>query len=153
MESGSAHIPRPAMTCTCLHITRYAHESRLHQRYTGTITLFLHSLQSPNKRLITSFWCSYTQVPTRSCIPPWFAHGLVSLHSMHVFLHADLKFLREFPCWTACHWCFFLFSDFLFKFLVIGSAGTGKSCLLHQFIESKCKYSQSFTNYYVKIIL
>lgn len=32
------------------------------------------------------------------------------------------------------------FSDFLFKFLVIGSAGSGKSCLLHQFIESKCKY-------------
>uniref|UniRef100_A0A7N4PLV3 Ras-related protein Rab-4 n=1 Tax=Sarcophilus harrisii TaxID=9305 RepID=A0A7N4PLV3_SARHA len=29
--------------------------------------------------------------------------------------------------------------DFLFKFLVIGSAGTGKSCLLHQFIENKCK--------------
>ncbi|XP_057244731.1 ras-related protein Rab-4B-like, partial [Malurus melanocephalus] len=28
--------------------------------------------------------------------------------------------------------------DFLFKFLVIGSAGTGKSCLLHHFIESKC---------------
>lgn len=32
-------------------------------------------------------------------------------------------------------------SDFLFKFLVIGSAGTGKSCLLHQFIENKCKFS------------
>ncbi|NXK01430.1 RAB4B protein, partial [Corythaixoides concolor] len=29
--------------------------------------------------------------------------------------------------------------DFLFKFLVIGSAGTGKSCLLHQFIENKCE--------------
>lgn len=30
-------------------------------------------------------------------------------------------------------------ADFLFKFLVIGSAGTGKSCILHQFIEKKCK--------------
>ena len=30
--------------------------------------------------------------------------------------------------------------DFLFKFLVIGSAGAGKSCILHQFIENKCKY-------------
>lgn len=30
--------------------------------------------------------------------------------------------------------------DFLFKFLVIGSAGTGKSCLLHQFIENKCEF-------------
>ncbi|ELW68087.1 Ras-related protein Rab-4A [Tupaia chinensis] len=28
-------------------------------------------------------------------------------------------------------------ADFLFKFLVIGNAGTGKSCLLHQFIERK----------------
>jgi hypothetical protein len=35
--------------------------------------------------------------------------------------------------------CAFEFLDFLFKFLVIGSAGTGKSCLLHQFIEGKCK--------------
>lgn len=35
-----------------------------------------------------------------------------------------------------------LFSDFLFKFLVIGSAGTGKSCILHQFIENKCEYQQ-----------
>lgn len=31
-------------------------------------------------------------------------------------------------------------TDFLFKFLVIGSAGTGKSCLLHQFIENKCRF-------------
>ena len=38
-------------------------------------------------------------------------------------------------------YCFyFFFSDFLFKFLVIGSAGTGKSCILHQFIENKCEY-------------
>uniref|UniRef100_H3BEM0 RAB4B, member RAS onco family n=1 Tax=Latimeria chalumnae TaxID=7897 RepID=H3BEM0_LATCH len=33
----------------------------------------------------------------------------------------------------------FSLSDFLFKFLVIGSAGTGKSCLLHQFIKKKKK--------------
>lgn len=31
------------------------------------------------------------------------------------------------------------FADYLFKFLIIGSAGSGKSCLLHQFIENKCK--------------
>ncbi|XP_063700689.1 ras-related protein Rab-4B [Culicoides brevitarsis] len=35
--------------------------------------------------------------------------------------------------------------DFLFKFLVIGSAGTGKSCILHQFIESKFKEGSSHT--------
>lgn len=31
------------------------------------------------------------------------------------------------------------FPDYLFKFLIIGSAGSGKSCLLHQFIENKCE--------------
>lgn len=31
-------------------------------------------------------------------------------------------------------------ADYLFKFLIIGSAGSGKSCLLHHFIENKCKY-------------
>eukprot|EP00128_Syssomonas_multiformis_P002358 Colp12_sorted_trinity150504_noHs@33839 len=35
--------------------------------------------------------------------------------------------------------------DFLFKFLVIGNAGTGKSCLLHQFIENKFKSESSHT--------
>ncbi|XP_075226473.1 RAS oncogene family member Rab4 [Lycorma delicatula] len=35
--------------------------------------------------------------------------------------------------------------DFLFKFLVIGSAGSGKSCLLHQFIENKFKNDSSHT--------
>jgi len=35
--------------------------------------------------------------------------------------------------------------DFLFKFLVIGNANTGKSCLLHQFIESKFKQESSHT--------
>jgi hypothetical protein len=35
--------------------------------------------------------------------------------------------------------------DYLFKFLVIGSAGTGKSCLLHQFIENRFKDESSHT--------
>ncbi|CAL4165428.1 unnamed protein product, partial [Meganyctiphanes norvegica] len=35
--------------------------------------------------------------------------------------------------------------DFLFKFLVIGSAGTGKSCLLHHFIEGKFKAESNHT--------
>ncbi|XP_054568912.1 ras-related protein Rab-4A isoform X3 [Eptesicus fuscus] len=35
--------------------------------------------------------------------------------------------------------------DFLFKFLVIGNAGTGKSCLLHQFIEKKFKDDSNHT--------
>jgi len=35
--------------------------------------------------------------------------------------------------------------DYLFKFLVIGSAGTGKSCLLHQFIEGQFKEDSSHT--------
>ena len=36
--------------------------------------------------------------------------------------------------------------DFLFKFLVIGSAGTGKSCILHQFIENKCEYCRAIVH-------
>uniref|UniRef100_A0A8C5GA70 Ras-related protein Rab-4 n=1 Tax=Gouania willdenowi TaxID=441366 RepID=A0A8C5GA70_GOUWI len=35
--------------------------------------------------------------------------------------------------------------NFLFKFLVIGSAGAGKSCLLHQFIENKFKQDSNHT--------
>lgn len=35
--------------------------------------------------------------------------------------------------------------DYLFKFLVIGSAGAGKSCILHQFIEKKFKQDSSHT--------
>jgi Ras-related protein Rab-4B len=35
--------------------------------------------------------------------------------------------------------------DFLFKYLVIGSAGTGKSCILHQFIENKFKADSTHT--------
>ncbi|KAH8298415.1 hypothetical protein KR044_002437 [Drosophila immigrans] len=37
------------------------------------------------------------------------------------------------------------FTDYLFKFLIIGSAGSGKSCLLHHFIESKFKDDSSHT--------
>lgn len=48
----------------------------------------------------------------------------------HVYLSLHMGFL-EFGS---------IHSDFLFKFLVIGSAGTGKSCLLHQFIENKCEF-------------
>ncbi|XP_063692568.1 ras-related protein Rab-4B-like [Bolinopsis microptera] len=35
--------------------------------------------------------------------------------------------------------------DFLFKFLIIGSAGVGKSCILHHFIENKFKSDSSHT--------
>lgn len=35
--------------------------------------------------------------------------------------------------------------DYLFKFLIIGSAGTGKSCLLHQFIENKFREESNHT--------
>ncbi|XP_023393641.1 ras-related protein Rab-4B isoform X3 [Pteropus alecto] len=42
-------------------------------------------------------------------------------------------------------WDCFGLRDFLFKFLVIGSAGTGKSCLLHQFIENKFKQDSNHT--------
>jgi len=35
--------------------------------------------------------------------------------------------------------------DFLLKFLIIGDAGTGKSCILHSFIESKFKSNSTHT--------
>ncbi|KAG5682365.1 hypothetical protein PVAND_011721 [Polypedilum vanderplanki] len=35
--------------------------------------------------------------------------------------------------------------DYLFKFLIIGSAGAGKSCILHNFIENKFKEDSSHT--------
>lgn len=37
------------------------------------------------------------------------------------------------------------FHDFLFKFIIIGDAGSGKSCLLHQFIEKRAKEVSSHT--------
>ncbi|OBS78588.1 hypothetical protein A6R68_19014 [Neotoma lepida] len=51
---------------------------------------------------------------------------------------SEASFLDELPVFpstlhSSAH------SNFLFKFLVIGNAGTGKSCLLHQFIEKKCE--------------
>eukprot|EP00824_Muranothrix_gubernata_P008908 TRINITY_DN21487_c0_g1_i1.p1 TRINITY_DN21487_c0_g1~~TRINITY_DN21487_c0_g1_i1.p1 ORF type:complete len:214 (-),score=36.57 TRINITY_DN21487_c0_g1_i1:21-662(-) len=35
--------------------------------------------------------------------------------------------------------------DYLFKFIIIGDTGTGKSCILHQFIEKKFKKGSSHT--------
>ncbi|KAL1924761.1 uncharacterized protein VTP21DRAFT_4415 [Calcarisporiella thermophila] len=35
--------------------------------------------------------------------------------------------------------------DFLLKFLIIGESGTGKSCLLHQFLENKFREGSSHT--------
>jgi Ras-related protein Rab-4B len=35
--------------------------------------------------------------------------------------------------------------DYIFKFIIIGDAGSGKSCILHQFIEGKQKKNSSHT--------
>lgn len=61
---------------------------------------------------------------------------------VYIQLFIDLFFSPSLVSFIPCiHFdCCPVVSDFLFKFLVIGSAGTGKSCLLHQFIENKCKY-------------
>lgn len=32
--------------------------------------------------------------------------------------------------------------DYLLKFIIIGNSGTGKSCLLHYFLEGKCKVNE-----------
>ncbi|KAF3692754.1 Ras-related protein Rab-4B [Channa argus] len=79
-------------------------------------------------------------------------------------LHRVLCWAREegvqaapFPAWNLLelvngvpgeHFFILMFKNsqhFLFKFLVIGSAGTGKSCLLHQFIENKFKQDSNHT--------
>ena len=31
--------------------------------------------------------------------------------------------------------------SYIFKYIIIGDMGVGKSCLLHQFTEKKCKYN------------
>ncbi len=31
-------------------------------------------------------------------------------------------------------------SEILFKFVLIGDSGVGKSCILHSFIHNKCNY-------------
>jgi len=31
--------------------------------------------------------------------------------------------------------------SYIFKYIIIGDMGVGKSCLLHQFTEKKCNYS------------
>ncbi|XP_069763879.1 ras-related protein Rab-4B [Narcine bancroftii] len=79
-------------------------------------------------------------------------HNAASLHAFHP---TSVEICQGFRCHTkppqtpeeleslAC----FLHNaiHFLFKFLVIGSAGTGKSCLLHQFIENKFKQDSNHT--------
>lgn len=34
--------------------------------------------------------------------------------------------------------------NYIFKYIIIGDMGVGKSCLLHQFTEKKCKYMMHF---------
>lgn len=33
--------------------------------------------------------------------------------------------------------------SYIFKYIIIGDMGVGKSCLLHQFTEKKCKFDFS----------
>ena len=33
--------------------------------------------------------------------------------------------------------------DFLFKYIIIGDTGVGKSCILNQFLRGKCKWTKS----------
>lgn len=40
--------------------------------------------------------------------------------------------------------------SYIFKYIIIGDMGVGKSCLLHQFTEKKCKYLFLLTWDYVE---
>lgn len=61
---------------------------------------------------------------------------------LHTFIYYAILYYVQFICIffnkTKSLFSFSSPLDFLFKFLVIGNAGTGKSCLLHQFIEKRC---------------
>ena len=37
--------------------------------------------------------------------------------------------------------------DFMFKFIIIGDTGVGKSCLLNQYLRSKCKSISPMTKW------
>ena len=36
--------------------------------------------------------------------------------------------------------------EYLMKFIIIGNSNSGKSCLLHYFLENKCKYMFNMWN-------
>ena len=36
--------------------------------------------------------------------------------------------------------------DYLFKFIIIGDTGVGKSCILNQYLRGKCKYQWCISN-------
>lgn len=38
--------------------------------------------------------------------------------------------------------------NYIFKYIIIGDMGVGKSCILHQFTEKKCKSINKFYCYY-----
>lgn len=45
---------------------------------------------------------------------------------------------------------------YIFKYIIIGDMGVGKSCLLHQFTEKKCKFvlfNMETKNVYQKVLL
>jgi len=42
--------------------------------------------------------------------------------------------------------------DYLVKFIIIGNSSTGKSCLMHYFIENKCNFHSHFTLFLQKIV-
>jgi GTPase SAR1 family protein len=39
--------------------------------------------------------------------------------------------------------------SYIFKYIIIGDMGVGKSCLLHQFTEKKCKIEQKVDSFLV----
>lgn len=43
--------------------------------------------------------------------------------------------------------------SYIFKYIIIGDMGVGKSCLLHQFTEKKCKYFTILQGGFWKVII
>ena len=44
--------------------------------------------------------------------------------------------------------------SYIFKYIIIGDMGVGKSCLLHQFTEKKCKrYSAKLSVHHLNVVV
>ena len=43
--------------------------------------------------------------------------------------------------------------SYIFKYIIIGDMGVGKSCLLHQFTEKKCKRSQPSAVHHLNVVV
>jgi hypothetical protein len=54
--------------------------------------------------------------------------------------HSQLNLMVNNEKISQFYFEYFVYLEYLFKFLIIGSASTGKSCILHRFLENSCTW-------------